>query len=127
MQFLDLSKPRARLFASFPVARKMLSPLPDSEYQMLEVLNDPNPTGQPQVPLRTYDVTDQQAADLANRFTYHSPKPDQQPRYVAMREKFRQLAEFILAHTPPSREQSHALTLLDDASFNANAAIARHE
>lgn len=78
-------------------------------------------------PLKTYDVTDEQSADLANRFTYHSPKPDQQPRYVAMREKFRELAEFILAHTPPSREQSHALTLLDDASFNANASIARHE
>lgn len=90
-------------------------------------MDNPNTSGQPQVPLRTYDVTDEQFKAVDNRFVFHSPKPDQQPRYVAIREKFRELAHFILAHTPPSREQSHALTLLDDASFNTNAAIARNE
>lgn len=78
-------------------------------------------------PLRTYDVTDEQSADLANRFSYHAPKPDQLPRYELLRNKARELAELTLAHTPPSREQSLSLTHLESWSFNANAAIARHE
>jgi hypothetical protein len=37
------------------------------------------------------------------------------------------LAYHIKAETPASREQSLALTHLEDAVFWANAAIARHE
>lgn len=65
--------------------------------------------------------------DLENRFTYHAPKPGQQERYVAIREKAKELAFLIVASTPPSREQSVALTNLETATFWANAAIARNE
>lgn len=64
---------------------------------------------------------------VANDFTYHPPKPDQIPRYEAIRAKGRELAEFILDNTPVSREQSTALTKVEEAVFHANAAIARNE
>lgn len=66
-------------------------------------------------------------ADVANRFTYHPPKPDQLPRYEELRDRGRSLAEHIVRLTPPSREQALALTHLEEAIFFANAAIARHE
>jgi hypothetical protein len=66
-------------------------------------------------------------ADIRNRFTYHAPKNDQVERYAALRDRFRELAEYIASHTPASREQSTALTHLDIAMMQANAAIARNE
>ena len=65
--------------------------------------------------------------DLQNRFTYHAPKGDQGERYVALRAAALTLAMDITAKTPPSREQSLALTHLEEAVFWANAAIARNE
>ena len=65
--------------------------------------------------------------DLDNRFTYHSPKGTQNERYVAMRESARRLAYQILESTPSSREQSLAITSLEEAIFWANASIARNE
>jgi len=70
---------------------------------------------------------EEQAADLANRFTYHAPKPEQLPYYEAIRAKALEFATLIAELTPYSREQSTALTYLDQAVFNANAAIARNE
>lgn len=66
-------------------------------------------------------------ADLDNRFTYHSPQPGQPQRYTALRGQAKELAESILRLTPQSREQSLALTNLEQAIFWANAAIARNE
>lgn len=68
-----------------------------------------------------------QDADLDNRFTYHPPKEGQPERYVKIREAARQLAQTIVELTPQSREQSVALTNLEQATFWANAAIARNE
>lgn len=65
--------------------------------------------------------------DLNNRFTYHSPKNDQQNRYVIMRDHAKELVEFIVNNTPDSREQALAITNLEQAIFWANAAIARNE
>jgi len=65
--------------------------------------------------------------DIDKRFTYHSPKGSQPERYVALRNKARELAMDILAKTPTSREQSLALTALEEAVMWANAAIARNE
>lgn len=65
--------------------------------------------------------------DVANTFTYHQPKADQPMRYEALREKAKELAELILATTPESREQSLALTHLQETVMFANAAIAIHE
>ena len=64
---------------------------------------------------------------LENNFTYHSPKPGQNEKYVALREKAKDLAYLIKELTPKSREQSVALTELETAIFWANAAIARNE
>ena len=64
---------------------------------------------------------------IESDFTYHAPKADQPERYVALREKAKELAYLILLSTPPSREQSLALTNLELAIFWANASKARHE
>lgn len=66
-------------------------------------------------------------ADLDNRFTYHPPKPGQLERYQKLREKAKELAEMIEAECPSCREQSLALTNLEQSVFWANACIARNE
>jgi hypothetical protein len=65
--------------------------------------------------------------DIENVFQYHAPHGDQQERYVALREKAKELASLIQATTPESREQSVALTNLQQAVMWANAAIAINE
>lgn len=65
--------------------------------------------------------------ELRNRFTYHAPHGDQAERYGEIRAKALEYAELICKLTPASREQSLALTKLDEAVFFANAAIARRE
>lgn len=63
--------------------------------------------------------------ELAIRFTYHAPKPDQLPKFEAMRAAGKAFAQLIVQLTPESREQSLALTALDEVVAHANAAIAR--
>ncbi len=65
--------------------------------------------------------------DLDNRFTYHPPKDNQAERYTHLRASALELAREIAMTTPASREQSLALTNLEQAIFWANAAIARNE
>lgn len=68
-----------------------------------------------------------EAADLANRFTYHAPKDGQVERYQQIRDAAHELATLINSQCPESREKSLAVTHLEDAVMWANAAIARHE
>lgn len=68
--------------------------------------------------------TDQQ---LENRYTYHAPFGDQVERYAVIRAQILETAKLIRDLTPCSREQSCAFAALDEAMFNANAAIARNE
>ena len=65
--------------------------------------------------------------ELNNVFTYHSPTLSQVPRYQAIREKAKELAALINDSTPASREQSLAITAVQQASMWANAAIAINE
>lgn len=65
--------------------------------------------------------------ELDIRFTYHAPKGDQPQRYVALRDKAKELAELIIASSKDSREQSLAITHLEEAVMWANAGIARRE
>jgi hypothetical protein len=65
--------------------------------------------------------------DLDNVFTYHRPFGSQPERYVAIREKAKELAALIQSTTPESREQSVALTNVQQAVMWANAAIAINE
>ncbi len=65
--------------------------------------------------------------DLDNIFTYHAPKAGQQEKYVAIREKAKEMAKMIIELCPESRERSVALTNLETSNFWANASIARNE
>ncbi|KKK99709.1 hypothetical protein LCGC14_2630030 [marine sediment metagenome] len=84
-------------------------------------------SGDGAIPLKTYPITDNMRARLTNEFTYHAPRQDQVPRYNALRSMALTFATMIVELTPPSREQSLALTKLSEASMHANAAIARDE
>ncbi len=64
---------------------------------------------------------------IENDFTYHPPKEGQPEKYVKLRENAKFFAHLIVELTPESREQSLALTNLEQAVFWANAAIARSE
>ncbi|HET9942139.1 MAG TPA: hypothetical protein VFR05_02290 [Terriglobia bacterium] len=65
--------------------------------------------------------------NLDNIFTYHAPHGNQAERYVEIREKAKELAKLIQEKTPESREQSVALTNVQQAVMWANAAIAINE
>jgi len=64
--------------------------------------------------------------DIRRIFTYHNPTVYQIEKYQVMREKALELALLIHSSTPDSREQSIALTHLQEAVMMANAAIALH-
>lgn len=64
---------------------------------------------------------------IENIFTYHKPVGTQQERYVALREKAKELALLINGACPESREKSIAITQLQSAIQMANASIAIHE
>lgn len=63
---------------------------------------------------------------IENNFTYHAPKDGQPEKYQAIREKAKELAYLIQDLVPPSREQSLAMTKLEECSMWANAGIARN-
>lgn len=74
-----------------------------------------------------YTPSEADLKKLANNFTYHPPQPDQLPRYEEIRAKGKEMAEFLTATCPASRELSLAITNLEQTIFWANAAIARNE
>lgn len=65
------------------------------------------------------------ADELDIRFTYHQPKEGQPKVYESIRKIAKDFAAYIIIAVPDSREQSLALTKLEEAVFWANAAIAR--
>ena len=65
--------------------------------------------------------------DIDNTFTYHAPFGTQAARYVSIRDKAKELASMVQMSTPVSREQSLALTSIQQAVMWANAAIAINE
>lgn len=62
--------------------------------------------------------------DLDHIFKYHTPTPEQLPKYEALRAAAKSFAEAIVAHTPPSADQSAALRHVREAVMTANASIA---
>lgn len=66
-------------------------------------------------------------ATIEHNFKYHAPKPGQAERYVALRDAAKALALLIVDSSPSSREQSLALTKLEEVVMWANAGIARNE
>ncbi len=65
--------------------------------------------------------------DIDNIFVYHRPFGDQPDRYVALREKAKELARLIQSLTPASAEQTLAMRDLQRCVMMANAAIAINE
>lgn len=65
--------------------------------------------------------------ELKHRFTYHAPHGTQPDRYVKLRESALAHGKLILEYTQNSREQSLAITALEESTFWSNAAIARNE
>jgi hypothetical protein len=63
--------------------------------------------------------------EIGQRFTYHPPQDHQVPKYQLIRAKATELAQLIVKLTHVSREQSLALTNLEQAVMWANASIAR--
>ena len=61
---------------------------------------------------------------LENWFTYHSPTPDQLPKFQAIREAGLNLALTIIENSPPSADQTASIRLVREAIMTANAAIA---
>lgn len=74
-----------------------------------------------------YEITPKMSEQIEKTFTYHAPKDDQPERYVTLRDAAKNLAYLIVKNTPSSREQSLAITHLEESIFYANAAIARNE
>ena len=68
-------------------------------------------------------ITDE---ELTNRFTYHPPKPEDPEVYGTIRQTALDFANRLVTVTPASREQSLAITALEEAVMWANAARARH-
>ncbi len=75
----------------------------------------------------SYFISEEQRARIESAFSYHQPYGDQPTRYIEIREGAKALALAIVGRTPVSREQSLALTALEEAVMWANAAIARNE
>lgn len=66
--------------------------------------------------------------DLNNRFSYHAPSTeDVADTHEDIRQECQNLATFIVLYTPESREQSLAVTKLEEVMYWANAAIARNQ
>ena len=63
---------------------------------------------------------------IENNFKYHTPKEEQPEKYTNIREKAKELAYLIQEVVPDSREKSLAFTKLEEATFWANAGIARN-
>ena len=66
-------------------------------------------------------------AELENRFTHHPPNDEQVGRYETLRSSALNFAQIIVDTTPYSRDQSLALTSLEDCVMRANRAIACNE
>jgi hypothetical protein len=67
---------------------------------------------------------DSMTEKLDNWFSHHAPTPEQAAAYVAIRAAARAFADVIVAHTPPSADQSTAVRKLREAVMAANASIA---
>lgn len=61
----------------------------------------------------------------ANNFVYHKPTQEMVPVFKAIREKGKDLADYLADHVPNGRELLTALTKIEEAVMWANAGIAR--
>jgi hypothetical protein len=57
-------------------------------------------------------------------FSYHSPSPEQLPRYAKIRAAAKEFAQVILDETPFCADQSASLRCVREACLWANSAVA---
>lgn len=62
--------------------------------------------------------------NLDHVFDYHAPRPDQLPKYAAVREAAKNFAKVIIVNAPIGADRSAAIRLLREAMMTTNAAIA---
>lgn len=67
------------------------------------------------------------AIDLDSRFDYHAADAAKALRHQEVRSALKEMARMVLELVPAGREQSLALTALEEAMMWANAGIARAE
>lgn len=70
------------------------------------------------------EVSELQAHQIKEWFTYHSPKEGQQERYRDIREGARQFALVIAANSQQSADQTAAFRLLRECVMTVNQGIA---
>lgn len=68
-----------------------------------------------------------QGSELSKVYKYHEPSDAQVEVYDKIRGAARGFAEVVLKESKPSREQSLALTKIEEAMMWANAGVARNE
>jgi hypothetical protein len=61
---------------------------------------------------------------LENWFTYHSPRADQLPKYLSIREAGKHFAATIVANSPDCADTTAAVRKVREAVMTANQAIA---
>lgn len=62
--------------------------------------------------------------DVNHIFSYHAPTDVQAVHYKALRQAAKDFADAILAHTPPSADQTDAIRKVRETLFIANASVA---
>lgn len=73
-----------------------------------------------------FPLDEKTIAEISKNFKYHPPNGSQPERYVAVREKAKELATLIAQTCHQSRERALAMTNLEQAVMWANAGIARN-
>lgn len=63
--------------------------------------------------------------DIESRFTYHAPKKEDIAKFPTIRDSAKELAYLVKELVPVGREQSLALTKLEEVVMWANAGIVR--
>ena len=61
---------------------------------------------------------------IDNDLGFHAATDITHPLHEEVRKHFRELAHWVVDNTPPSREQSLALTAIQEACMWSNAAVA---
>ncbi len=64
---------------------------------------------------------------IESAFTYHAPRDGQVEKYAEIRNKAKEFAYMIAQLVPNSREQSLAITKLEECVMWANAGVARNQ
>ncbi len=102
----DIHRPNCVLYAGYAP--------PELRKYMTELVFVPKKEG-------NVSITKEQ---LENWFTYHSPTPEQLPKYQAIREAGLNLATVIVENSPSSADQTAAIRKIREGCMTANAAIA---